>query len=105
MRFARFITALVLFIASAAVSQRTLARPQQPQAAAPQAGTAAQGAPQEGERGAARGATPTAGARPTPPPPPPAVMPPPVEPIVSGTAPAPDPRVGLKAGRWDAGQA
>jgi hypothetical protein len=32
-------------------------------------------------------------------------MPPPVTPIVSATAPAPDPRVGLKAGRWDAGQA
>jgi hypothetical protein len=32
-------------------------------------------------------------------------MPPPVEPIVSATAPSPDPRVGLKAGRWDAGQA
>jgi hypothetical protein len=32
-------------------------------------------------------------------------MPPPVAPIVSTTAPTPDPRVGLKAGRWDAGQA
>jgi LVIVD repeat-containing protein len=32
-------------------------------------------------------------------------MPKPVEPIVSATAPTPDPRVGLKAGRWDAGQA
>ena len=32
-------------------------------------------------------------------------MPPPVAPIVSATAPAPDPRVGLKAGRWDAAQA
>jgi len=46
-----------------------------------------------------------AGARPTPPPPPPAVMPPPVTPIVSATAPSPDPRVGLRAGRWDAEQA
>jgi hypothetical protein len=42
---------------------------------------------------------------PPPPPPPPAVMPPPVAPIVSATAPSPDPRVGLKAGRWDAGEA
>ena len=42
---------------------------------------------------------------PPPPPPPPAVMPPPVTPIVSATAPSPDPRVGLEAGRWDAGQA
>ena len=32
-------------------------------------------------------------------------MPKPVEPIVSATAPSPDPRVGLKAGRWDAAQA
>ena len=32
-------------------------------------------------------------------------MPRPVEPMVSMTAPAPDPRVGLKAGRWDAAQA
>src|SRR6185436_19616391 len=39
------------------------------------------------------------------PPPPPAVMPKPVEPIVSATTPTPDPRVGLKAGRWDAAQA
>ena len=45
------------------------------------------------------------GGRGTPPPPPPAVMPRPVTPIVSATAPTPDPRVGLKAGRWDAGQA
>jgi hypothetical protein len=32
-------------------------------------------------------------------------MPAPVKPIVSATAPNPDPRVGLKAGRWDAAQA
>ena len=32
-------------------------------------------------------------------------MPKPVTAIVSGTAPTPDPRVGLKAGWWDAGQA
>ncbi len=32
-------------------------------------------------------------------------MPKPVEPIVSAIAPSPDPRVGLKPGRWDAGQA
>ncbi len=32
-------------------------------------------------------------------------MPAPVKPIVSATAPSPDPRVGLAAGRWDAGQA
>ena len=32
-------------------------------------------------------------------------MPEPVKPIVSATIPSPDPRIGLKAGRWDAGQA
>ena len=32
-------------------------------------------------------------------------MPRPAEPIVSAAAPSPDPRVGLKAGWWDAGQA
>jgi hypothetical protein len=32
-------------------------------------------------------------------------MPAPVTPIVSATAPSPDPRVGLTPGRWDAGQA
>jgi hypothetical protein len=32
-------------------------------------------------------------------------MPLPVTPIVSMTAPSPDPRIGLSAGRWDAGQA
>src|SRR4030095_16865475 len=34
-----------------------------------------------------------------------AVMPPAPPPIVSMTAPKPDPRVGLKAGYWDAGEA
>ena len=42
---------------------------------------------------------------PPPPTPPPAVMPAPVTPIVSATAPSPDPRVGLAPGRWDAAQA
>ncbi len=45
------------------------------------------------------------GAPPPPPPPPPAVMPAPTEPTVSATAPTPDPRVGLRAGRWDAAEA
>ena len=53
----------------------------------------------------AAGAGARGGGPPTPPPPPPAVMPTPVTPIVSMTAPSPDPRVGLKPGRWDAGQA
>jgi len=56
-----------------------------------------------GRGGGGRG---NAGAQPPAPPEPiPAVMPAPVTPIVSMTAPTPDPRVGLKAGRWDAGQA
>jgi hypothetical protein len=42
---------------------------------------------------------------PPPPPPLPAVMPAPVAPIVSATAPTPDPRVGLAPGYWDAAQA
>ena len=42
---------------------------------------------------------------PAPPSPPPAVMPKPVTPVVSATAPTPDPRPNLKAGRWDAEQA
>ncbi len=36
---------------------------------------------------------------------PPAAMPAPATPVVSATAPTPDPRVGLKAGVWDAAQA
>jgi len=58
-------------------------------------------APPAGGRGrGGRGGPP-----PPPPTPPPAVMPAPVTPIVSATAPSPDPRVGLAAGRWDAAQA
>ena len=53
----------------------------------------------------APGQAPRPGERPPLPPAPPAVMPPPVTPIVSMTPPNPDPRVGLAAGRWDAGQA
>lgn len=45
------------------------------------------------------------GGPPAPPSPPPAEMPKPVKPVVSATAPAPDPRPNLKAGRWDAEQA
>jgi hypothetical protein len=42
---------------------------------------------------------------PPPPQPPPDDMPKPVKPVVSATAPTPDPRPNLKAGRWDAEQA
>ena len=54
---------------------------------------------------AGRGRGGRGGPPPPPPTPPPAVMPAPVKPIVSATAPSPDPRVGLAAGRWDAAQA
>jgi hypothetical protein len=66
----------------------------QPSGAAPEAAAAAAG------RGGRSGAPPL-----PPPPPPPTTMPKPVTPIVSATAPSPDPRVGLSPGLWDAGQA
>ena len=60
--------------------------------------------PAAGAPGAGRGGR--GGGPPAPPPElPPSVMPKPAEPIVSATKPSPDPRVGLKAGRWDAGEA
>jgi hypothetical protein len=78
-------------------------------AATPAAAPAAPAAPPaEMPAGAASMAPPAPAGRgtpPPPPPPPPAVMPKPVAPIVSAVTPSPDPRVGLKAGRWDAGQA
>src|SRR5215471_14316857 len=89
-------SAAVVLIATSFVAQAPQA-PQTPQTAAP--AQAAQDAVTTATQGA-RG-----GARPTPPPPPPAVMPPPVAPIVSGTPPNPDPRIGLAPGRWDAAQA
>src|SRR5438132_7514248 len=70
-------------------------------AAAPSAASASPATPAQPAAPAAAGR----GTPPPPPPPPPAVMPKPVEPIVSATTPSPDPRVGLKAGRWDAAQA
>jgi hypothetical protein len=69
--------------------------PAQQQAAAPAAAAPAAAAP--------------GGGRGTPPPPRPAppakVLGPSAAPIVSGTRPSPDPRVGLKAGYWDAAEA
>jgi hypothetical protein len=86
---------VMLILASVGPKTTLLAQaPQTPQTAAPGQATPPGGGP--GARG---------GERPAPPPPPPAVMPTPVTPIVSATAPNPDPRVGLPAGRWDAGQA
>jgi hypothetical protein len=79
--------------------------PAQPPAATPPAGAQPAGAPAGAPAPGAAGGRGGRGTPPPPPEPPPAVMPPPVAPIVSGTAPSPDPRVGLKAGAWDAGQA
>jgi LVIVD repeat-containing protein len=74
-----------------------------PAAAQPPAGTPPAGAP--GAAGAPGGGRGAAGPPPPPPEPIPAVMPAPVAPIISATIPSPDPRIGLKAGMWDAGQA
>src|SRR3982751_798019 len=74
------------------------AQPAGTPAADPAAAAPASGAPANAGRGGR-------GTPPPPSPPPPKTMPKPVEPIVSGTAPSPDPRVGLSAGWWNAGQA
>lgn len=91
------------------------AAPAEPPPAAAPATTAApapaQAVAPSGSAPAAAAPVPTAapaGRRGNPPPPlpaPPARMPAPVAPIVSAVAPKPDPRVGLSAGIWDAGQA
>jgi hypothetical protein len=101
-----------LGVAACASSGRKSAPPAAtPSTPPPSAGappSAAPGAPPATPAGAADvpGAGPGGrGTPPPPPPPPPAVLPRPVEPIVSTTPPKPDPRVGLKAGRWDAAQA
>jgi hypothetical protein len=74
-----------------------------PPGAPPPAGAAAAADPAGGGGGGrGRGA---AGPPPPPPEPIPDVMPPPVKPIISATIPTPDPRIGLKAGMWDAEQA
>jgi len=91
-----------VLIAAFLAPNKTLAFQQEPQATTPQTQQPVQANTPDGGQQGGRG---NAGARPTPPPPPPAVMPPPVKPIVSMTAPNPDPRVGLAPGRWDAGQA
>ncbi len=83
--------------------------PAPPPAAAPAQQPAAGAQPSAGAP-AQPAATPGAGGRGTapsvpPPPKPPSTMPKPPAPIVSGTAPSPDPRVGLKPGLWDAGEA
>src|SRR6186713_786601 len=84
------------------------AQPPQPQ----QQAQAGRGAGQAGAPAAAAGApgaAPAGGRAGTPPAPrptpPSAIIGPGAAPIVSGTKPSPDPRVGLKAGYWDAGEA
>src|SRR5437588_5407797 len=95
--------AVIMLLAASVAPKNTIAAAQAPQSTTPPASGPGQATPPGGAPGGNRGAN--AGARPTPPPPPPAVMPPPVTPIVSMTAPSPDPRVGLAPGRWDAAQA
>jgi hypothetical protein len=67
-------------------------------------GSSLLGAQQPAQQPAAP-AAPAPAPAPAPPEPPPAEMPKPVTPVVSATAPTPDPRPNLKAGRWDAQQA
>ena len=89
-------------VSTPATAQSPVATPARTPAP-PSTETAAPAASEASGRGAGGGRG--RGAPPPPPPPPPSVMPPPVKPIVSATAPSPDPRVGLAAGRWDAAQA
>ncbi len=88
-----------------AAPQATPAQAKPPSAAAPPAAPAAPSTDQTtADANAPAGANGTTPASP-PPPAPPATPPRPVTPIISAEAPTPDPRVGLKAGWWDAGQA
>jgi hypothetical protein len=110
-------TFFTLTVVCGMVAINILAAQQAPQAPAPPAPAPQAGAQAPAVRGAnpaarganpaARGANPAArgGERPQPLAPPPAEMPPPAPPIVSATAPSPDPRVGLAPGLWTAGQA
>jgi hypothetical protein len=89
-RFAATVAAGVVALAGVTMTTSSVSAEQQappPQAAQPPAGGRGQAAP--------------------PPPVPalPATMPAPVEPTISAAAPSPDPRVGLRAGYWDAAQA
>src|SRR5438128_7935446 len=95
--------AVIMLSVASFAPKNTIAAPQAPQSTTPPASGPGQATVPDGAQGGNRGAN--AGAPPTPPPPPAAEMPPPVTPVVSMTAPNPDPRVGLSPGRWDAGQA
>ncbi|HEY3884016.1 MAG TPA: hypothetical protein VGL62_02320, partial [Vicinamibacterales bacterium] len=85
----------------AAAPSTSAAQPAAPPAAAQPAAPPAAAAAAAPAAAAGRGR----GNAPPPIPEPPAHMPAPATPIVSMTAPSPDPRVGLKAGIWDAGEA
>jgi hypothetical protein len=93
--------------APAAAPAPAVAPPAAPAAApAPAATPSAAAAPAAAPETMAPPAPAGRGTPPPPPPPPPAnYPPPPVTPIVSAAAPSPDPRVGLRPGRWDAAQA
>ena len=84
-------------------AQPAAAQPPAAQPATPPATPGATPDPAAAAAGAGRGGG--RGAPPAPPPPPPSTMPRPVDPLVSASVPTPDPRVGLKAGWWDAAQA
>jgi hypothetical protein len=117
------LTAGALVAASCASSSQTTAppaaAPQPATPAAPQAGSerteptaspaaAAKDGPSAGQSAEAPASETPGGGRGTPPPPPPSPprrMPAPARPVVSATAPTPDPRVGLDDGWWDSGQA
>jgi hypothetical protein len=117
MRRGLIIWSLALGLTAAACASKTAAPPPPPAPApAPAAATPAPAAPApapapaavapDAPTAAAAPAAPPAGrgrGNPPPPPPPvPAVVPLGAAPIVSSKPPTPDPRVGLKAGYWDA---
>src|SRR5262249_54634563 len=84
---------------------RNMLAGQAPQSSTPQTSEPAQATPPPDAAGGGGAQGARGGARPVPPPPPPAGMPPPVTPLLSTNGPNPDPRIGLRAGRWDAAQA
>jgi len=114
MRRTLIVWSLALGLTAAACASKTAPPPPAPPPApAPAAQAAPEPPPPPANPPAAAQApgTPAApagrgrGTPPPPPPPVPAVMPAPATPVVSSKPPSPDPRVGLKAGYWDAEQA
>ncbi len=121
-----FLAGLLAFVVGACASSSSASAPPKATPSAPPAATtpaspapaaapsdssttagtaeASGGQPADAANGGAAGGG-RGGPPPPPPPAPPSEMPAPAAPIVSATAPTPDPRVGLKAGWWDAGEA